>query len=208
MCQKRDNSIDKAKNHGKHCSALETVFLFFFKYNFDYNLIKTNYIASFFVLLFLFRQLGVKSDLFQLVDELATSMHLEHDVTAANELALEEYLWYGRPIGEFLDAISQTLVGQHIVGVECHAVHLQYVTHCLTKAAKWLLSSSLKESSFFLILLKLGFKSFMRNLFFQKFLFLFRIRSYCFRKNFTVLIAHHLVARFIQITKKKIQVFW
>lgn len=75
-----------------------------------------------FFLLFLVGELGLNADFFELLDEIATAMHLQQYVATADELALEKYLRYGGPIRVFLNSASYLLVLEYVVTFERSSV--------------------------------------------------------------------------------------
>ena len=92
-------------------------------------------------------QLGSDADFLELLDELSASMHLEHDVASADELALKENLRYGRPAAVLLDAAANLLVLEHIVRLERHAVYVEYVDDGFAEAALGLNGVALHENN-------------------------------------------------------------
>lgn len=52
-------------------------------------------------------------------------MHLGDDIRAADEFPVDKNLGYGRPVGEFLDALAQFFALEDIAVLDGHAVGLQ-----------------------------------------------------------------------------------
>jgi hypothetical protein len=55
------------------------------------------------VSLWLVEQETFDADFFQLLDQFAILMHLQHNVTSADKFAIDEYLWNRWPVGEIFD---------------------------------------------------------------------------------------------------------
>src|SRR5665213_2579499 len=53
--------------------------------------------------------------------QFARLVHFADDVAAADELALDVELRDGRPVREFLDALADLRIGQHVNAFELHA---------------------------------------------------------------------------------------
>jgi len=73
---------------------------------------------------------------FQQLLQLARLVHLLHDVRAADELAVDVELRDGRPVGEFLDALADVRVLQHVDAEELlHAAGIERLHRERGKAA-------------------------------------------------------------------------
>lgn len=57
------------------------------------------------------------------IDKLPVLVHLEEDVTAADELSADEYLWDRWPTAEFFYSLAQLFVGKHIVRIVLDSMH-------------------------------------------------------------------------------------
>src|SRR6185437_7160300 len=63
------------------------------------------------------------------LDQLAGGEHLADDVAAADEFALHIKLGDGRPLGEFLDPLAQSRVGQDVDALEGDIEMVQHLDH-------------------------------------------------------------------------------
>src|SRR5437016_2413655 len=62
--------------------------------------------------------------------KLAVGAHLANNVAAADEFTLDIKLWNGRPTGEFLDALAQLGILQHVEAFELDAQVRENLNHC------------------------------------------------------------------------------
>jgi hypothetical protein len=75
--------------------------------------------------------------------EFAGLEHLADDIAAAHELTLEVKLGNSRPIGEFLDPLAKSFVGEHIHVVKRHPQMVEDLHHLIGEPAHWLLGCPL-----------------------------------------------------------------
>src|SRR5215469_11151193 len=82
---------------------------------------------------------GARRDAFfdEHVLELAVFVHLADDVAAADELALDVELRNRRPVGEFLDALTDRRIGEHVDTFELDAQLREDLHDAGGEAALW-----------------------------------------------------------------------
>lgn len=79
------------------------------------------------------------------IDELTILVHLEENVTAADELSADVNLWDSWPTAEVFNSLAQLFVSQHIVRIVLDSMHSKDLNHSIGKATFRRIWDTLKD---------------------------------------------------------------